>query len=148
MHSAYLHVWHLVSPSGKRLNITQSRQSMFQITFLRRESSGALRAKKHVCRIHTIFKFNSVYRRISNRNLLWLAGLGWLAGCWLAGAGRLGLAGWLFVFGRLVGWFVGLSAGYLVCGLACSWLLVCVMLLFLTAAYCRARQIQSAFDCC
>ena len=53
-------------------------------------------------------------------DLLWLAGLGWLAGCWLAGAGRLGLAGWLFVFGRLAGWFVGLSAGYLVCGLACS----------------------------
>ena len=38
--------------------------------------------------------------------------------------------------------------GYLVCGLACSWLLVCVMLLFRTAGYCRARQIQSAFDCC
>ena len=59
-------------------------------------------------------------KQISNRNLLWLAGLGWLAGCWLAGAGRLGLSGWLFVFGRLVGWFVGLSAGYLVCGLACT----------------------------
>ena len=32
VHSAYLHVWHLVSPSGKRLNITQSRQPMLQIT--------------------------------------------------------------------------------------------------------------------
>ena len=39
--------------------------------------------------------------------LLWLAGLGWLAGCWLAGAGRLGLAGWLFV---LAGWLAGLLA--------------------------------------
>ena len=48
VHSAYLHVWHLVSPLGKRLNITQSRQSMFQITFPRRESSGALRALEKV----------------------------------------------------------------------------------------------------
>ena len=50
-----------------------------------------------------------------------LAGRPGLAGRVLAGWGWPAWAGWVVVrFGRLAGWFVGLSAGYLVCGLACS----------------------------
>ena len=50
-----------------------------------------------------------------------LAGRRGLAGRVLAGWGWPAWAGWVVVrFGQLAGWFVGLSARYLVCGLAWS----------------------------
>ena len=71
-------------------------------------------AVNHFLKMWKSLTLKSLYRSA-------LAGRPGLAGRVLAGWGWPAWAGWVVVrFGRLAGWFVGLSAGYLVCGLACS----------------------------